>query len=163
MSLKHCLKHVGRFEKHQCVVLNSSENFSYREWHLLIHCVCACVCVFGRDCHNVITDHTVSDIVVCVSCSYGALCGSCCYFEEFLVRLTTGCHSLLSLIFVPSLWTVWLQCCRWWKVQITLITVNLFRCLNEPYRTTKENLCLYTVCLWPDLNMAEMNLARQRS
>lgn len=31
----------------------------------------------------------------------GVLCGSCCYFEETPVRLTTGCQSLLSVILLP--------------------------------------------------------------
>lgn len=99
--------------KHHCC-LALLRNSSYEEWrspHTL-----------WRDWHNVITDCNVSHIAF--SC-YDALCGSCCYFEGSTVRLTTGCQC----DFVPSLWTLCLQSCRWWKVWITLITVNLFRCL----------------------------------
>lgn len=44
---------------------------------------------------------TVSHSVVRASCSYGALCGSCCYFKRTPVRLTAGCQRLLSVILCP--------------------------------------------------------------
>lgn len=102
------------WKKNPLRCLKLLRNTSYREWqsrHTL-----------WGDCLIVITDCNVSHVA---SSSYGALCGSRCYFEGSAVTLTTGCQC----DFVPSLGTLWLQSCRWWKVQITLITVNLFRYL----------------------------------
>lgn len=84
---------AGSFQKYQYVVLNSSETPATGNDNLPTHC--------EGYCNHVITDHNVSNMAVCVSCSYGGLCGSCCYFEQFRDRLTIGCESLLSLILFP--------------------------------------------------------------
>lgn len=71
-------------------------NSSHRGWQ--------CLHTLWGNCHNVFTDHNVSHIVVCISSFFfpdGALCGSCCYFEETPARLTTGCQRLQSVILLP--------------------------------------------------------------
>lgn len=87
------------------------------------------------DCDSVIT-YPKCLILRCVFVvSYDALCGPCCYFEETPERLTTGCQSPLSVIlFFLTLGTVIavLRSVKGrWKVQITIITVNVFGCLDE--------------------------------
>ena len=41
------------------------------------------------------SDHRAQCVSNVALCSYVALCGPCCYFEETPVRLTTGCHSVI--------------------------------------------------------------------
>ncbi len=91
MSLKHCFSVLAGF-KRTSMMCGTSQKPQLQGRTIPLHTVRS---------HSLITDHDTSHIVVCVSCSYDALRGSCCYFEETPVRLTTGCQSLLSVIFSP--------------------------------------------------------------
>lgn len=124
MSLKRCLSMLAGFENIN-ILYGTSQKLQPQGMTVSLHIV-----------------RKLSQCDHCVSCSDGALCGSCCYFEETPVRLTTGCQILLSVILFPLFG---LYDCS--PAGGTFITMNLFRCVDECW--TAFNL---SVIVQPSMN-----------